>query len=191
MNTHTPAPGPELKNLTELLNRFEIAVDLASKPGKPEEGKDSPDWSVDSCFGAILEKLQSDNVSLDGMKILLDRFESVAEYKAQISNQYLLQATWNQEAAKRLTQYILEGLQKAGKKKAAGETWAVEVQESQPQMKIDQKVLFEKGQRFMVQVPMLDEKKLLAALAEGEKVEGIELVPAPFLAFSVRKKAGH
>jgi hypothetical protein len=172
-----PKPGPQIKLVNNLFNRLVEIVDAKNM---------DPTLAENACSD-ILDKIGKNELTVDAIQELTDRLLRAAEADAAMAHNYHIRSAIYQETARRAHSHFGFVMKQANLTETLGETWLARIVDTEPKIDIDPKKLLAAG-KFIVQVPMIDEKKLMEALKSGEEIPGVTRTPQTVVNFVLQKR---
>jgi hypothetical protein len=159
--------------------KLELAIERCARGG------DSA--AVEAAMAAVGTAIGAAGV--DHIKLVNDRLDSKAEMTQAESDQLGHIALMLTSCAGRIRAWFAESLRASGAEEIKGDTWTAKLVKQPPRISIDWDVLKRDGQEYFIQMPAVDEAKVMSAVNAGVEVPGVKLEEQFELAFSVEKKA--
>ena len=175
-----PKPGTALAELLDSVVKLETSIEREGHGGKAESEE-----ALKFLIGKVIES----NLSPDDVKFLSDRLDGAAENHQLQSDQTGHIALMLAHSANMIRQRFVETLRSSGIDQVKGETWTAKVIKKDPRLEIDWPTLKRDGVAYFQDVPMVNEDKVMTALASGIDVPGVKLHENYELEFFVEKKA--
>ena len=175
-----PLPAERLMKVSELFGAFCKAVSEDALT----QGKDAANRRA-----VVLKHLLAAAIEAgpDAVKMLIDRLSGSAGSYQKMADEFMLQAMWCEEAIGSAQKELLAWMEEHEHAELKGDAWIAKLIEAS-EMTIDRKKLMTEGTKFHVQMPMIDEAKIQAAIKAGEEIPGITITKAKALQFVNHKR---